>query len=595
MVDTITVTTCGVAFVYVQQSATPTAGKVLAAPLLVAVAVLHLWFTRSGRALGDRRVRAVLTAQAVLTVVPIVWYGPSWTAMPGLCMAALLVVGGWWAIPVTVVVIAASISTYAQLTGTLAPYPLLVSAVSAAVFLLQAYGLTRLGRLVGELRRTRRALAEVAVWAERTRLADDLRGLLPSSLTLVARKAETARRLVTDRPEAAGRELDEMVVIARRGLAGMRGLARDYRVDGPPPVLDEVPWRTVRFATWLLRAVVGLWFVAWVLSAVDRAGVSVAAAVAVGCGVVCAVLQLGYLSRVTPPSAPWSYVALGVQSGAVLVPLMVFGLWGLNPRGVLAGSCLLVLRPLPAVTCFGMIMVLDTVLRLRMSPDLGDAANGVAGTLIVGLATFGMTQNVRLTSRLRTLRHRLAREAAGQERVRIARDLHDLLGLGMSAIALKTEVAARLAKRDPQRARAELAEIVEVCRSARADVDNVAAGRRDLSWPDELRAAEATLTGAGLQVRVQAADEPPERVRALLAVVLREGVTNVLRHGAATHCEITLSGATLTIVNDLAATADPASPPGSGLTNLRERVARLGGELSAAPTGDGRFVLRIAV
>lgn len=605
VVGTIVVTTCAIAFVGVARSDLPLPAVAAAVPLLTAVAAIHLWFSRTGR-----RAYALLAVQAVLAVAPLPYYGAAWAAVPSLSSAALLVLGTRWSVALGVGSMAGML-VYIDLADL--PYPLALSAASTTVMVLQAYGLTRLARLLVDLRQTDEALAEAAMWTERTRLAADLRSLLSTSLATVGRTAGDARRLLAEGSPGAPRELDGMVAVARTALAGMRSLARDYRVHdldldhtvvdarGHRPAhtaVDQVPWRAVRFAAWLLQAVVGLWLTAWILSAIGLAGLSAAAAVTIAGGIFCAALQLGYLSRVMPPRRPWSFVALGAQAAAVFVPLLLFDLWGLNPRGVLAGSCLLVLRPVPGVAAFGAILVVDAVVRLQGPVSLVDALTGISGTLIVGLATFGMTWNVRLTRHLRTLRHRLAAEAAGQERVRIARDLHDLLGLGMSAIALKSELAVRVAASDPRRADAELAEIIEICATARADVDRVAAGTRDLSLPDELHAADTTLTDAGVRVRLEVSSEqPPEPVRALLAVVLREGVTNALRHGAPTECDITVvrhaGRTTLTIVNELA-DAGPASS-GLGLTSLSERVARLGGELTAGPMGSRRFVLSARV
>ena len=173
----------------------------------------------------------------------------------------------------------------------------------------------------------------------------------------------------------------------------------------------------------------------------------------------------------------------------------------------------------------------------------------------------------------------------------------------MSAITLKSELTVRLLAVDAGKAREELVDILGLARQALSEVRSVAGGYRELSLEAECRSAESVLAAADVEVGIDVghAHLPPQTDSAL-AVVLREGVTNVLRHSHADHCEIVLRQAAdavrLDIVNDGVngggVVPDARRGPGeksSGIDNLSERVSRLGGELGTRLDADGRFRL----
>jgi signal transduction histidine kinase len=204
----------------------------------------------------------------------------------------------------------------------------------------------------------------------------------------------------------------------------------------------------------------------------------------------------------------------------------------------------------------------------------------------------------RSLTELHDARMRLADVAVAQERLRLARDLHDLLGLSLSAVTLKSELAHRLIGTCPERARAELVEILDIARRALADVRMVASGCQELSLPDECRIAESLLTAAEVRVRLEVCHgELSGKVGSLLATVLREGVTNVLRHSKGEHCVITVAQAgdtvSLDIVND--GVHPHSCLVGTGIHNLTYRVRLAGGEVTAGVEPDGRFRLRARV
>ncbi|MEW9549454.1 sensor histidine kinase [Nonomuraea sp. NPDC050783] len=187
-----------------------------------------------------------------------------------------------------------------------------------------------------------------------------------------------------------------------------------------------------------------------------------------------------------------------------------------------------------------------------------------------------------------------ARLAVAEERLRFARDLHDLLGHSLSVITLKSELAAKLATKDPGRALAEMAEVRGLAADSLAEVQQAVHGYQALDLDQELAGVRAALEAAGARCVVRARPEdlsPP--ARALLAWVVREGGTNVLKHSAATYCAITIDGGVLEMRND--GVPQAASRPGSGLRGLAERLVAAGGTLSAATTADGEFLLRATV
>jgi two-component system, NarL family, sensor histidine kinase DesK len=185
--------------------------------------------------------------------------------------------------------------------------------------------------------------------------------------------------------------------------------------------------------------------------------------------------------------------------------------------------------------------------------------------------------------------------AVSEERLRFARDVHDLLGHNLSLIAVKSELAIRLTETDPARARAEMADVRTAARDALREVRAAVRGYRVMALDAELASVRAVLEAAG--VRCTFPDTPPDLppdVREVLAWVVREGVTNLLKHSDARHCTISLAEregeAVLELSNDGArpATADP----GSGLAGLTERIEALGGRLTTERSGQ-RFVLRV--
>jgi two-component system, NarL family, sensor histidine kinase DesK len=214
-----------------------------------------------------------------------------------------------------------------------------------------------------------------------------------------------------------------------------------------------------------------------------------------------------------------------------------------------------------------------------------------------GLLVYGLSRLAGLARELEAVRGELAAMAAVRERLHVARDVHDLLGLGLSAIALKADLIGKLIGRDDARAAAQISELSRACAAARADIRLVTGSGQKLSLAAELAAASQILASAGIQAQASMCARPlPPSVDQVLAVVLREAVTNILRHATATSCtiEATAADATarLTVTNNgVTGPGDrTGGGGGSGLANLATRVQATGGQLATRHAG-GRFEL----
>jgi two-component system sensor histidine kinase DesK len=218
--------------------------------------------------------------------------------------------------------------------------------------------------------------------------------------------------------------------------------------------------------------------------------------------------------------------------------------------------------------------------------------------LLFGAGAIGLAWLLSTLRELREARETIARLAVAEERNRFARDLHDLLGHSLSLITLKGEVATQLMESRPDRAAAEVRELVGVAREALREVREAIGGYRQPTLATELAAARAALAAAGIELgvdeRVGALTGP---VEAVLAWTLREAVTNVARHSRARRCTILLSrdGEVIRaeVLDD--GPAGPPPVPGNGLQGVKERALALGGrlDLDRPPSGGFRLLLTL--
>jgi two-component system sensor histidine kinase DesK len=223
---------------------------------------------------------------------------------------------------------------------------------------------------------------------------------------------------------------------------------------------------------------------------------------------------------------------------------------------------------------------------------------------IPGFVVIAFVRSMATSRELRAAREEMAATAAvAEERLRIARDLHDLLGHSLSLIALKSELAGRLALLSPERAASEIRDIENAARTALAEVREAIADYRQSTLASELAGASQLLAAAGIAYRYEGADEThldlPAPTEAALAWAVREGVTNVIRHSRASHCVIRLTRApeevAVEIEDDGVGTPidNATGASGSGLRGLAQRVAAIGGRYEAGPRVGSGFHLAV--
>ncbi len=363
-------------------------------------------------------------------------------------------------------------------------------------------------------------------------------------------------------------------------------------------------------------------------------------------GWVWAAIWLAYLAQ--PLREAWQNDGLklrltGVTAIALFAAFFVVALRSLRTTGRRG-------RPIPVAARWGMLAVL-TALMIAAMPAIGQSALGLltyvvvtaffalpiraamalsgAATLVTlvlpsavpgwepqyglvftvfvtSVAMWGIVQIIERNAQLAAAHSEIARLAVADERNRFARDLHDILGHTLTVITVKAELAGRLVQLAPQRAEAEIAELEGIARQALRDVRDAVGGYREVTLTGELASARTALTAAGIEAELpDTVDEVPADRQEIFGWVVREGVTNVVRHSSATRCrvrvtptevEITDDGSGPSRLPDPVHTAPDGRPgPGHGLAGLRERTEAAGGSLSVGRSPAGGFALRVRV
>jgi two-component system, NarL family, sensor histidine kinase DesK len=218
---------------------------------------------------------------------------------------------------------------------------------------------------------------------------------------------------------------------------------------------------------------------------------------------------------------------------------------------------------------------------------------GVFFTLVVGGTNLFMAQRLRANSRLQMAHEEIEQLAKLAERERIARDLHDVLGHTLSVIVLKSELAGRLFARDPERAAAEIADVEMISRKALGEVREAIGGYRAEGLVSEIKRAHSTLDAAGVTLVFE--DKTPAlnpAVETVVSLILREAVTNIVRHARASQCEMRFSTtnghASLVIADD---GRGGVRAEGNGLRGMRERVEALGGRFAVDSSRGTRLTI----
>ena len=206
-------------------------------------------------------------------------------------------------------------------------------------------------------------------------------------------------------------------------------------------------------------------------------------------------------------------------------------------------------------------------------------------SLIIGLANLFFAQNERKNAALRLSQAEVRRLARVAERERIARDLHDVLGHTLSLITVKSELAARLIETDPIRAGDEIRSIEQTARTALADVREAISGIQEMTLAEALEQARLSLQAVDvvLETEIDPSIELSQQTEAMLALVVREAVTNIIRHADARHCTIRLVQDPAAKQHHLEIRDDGRGhirADGNGVQGMRARVESINGELS---------------
>ena len=281
-----------------------------------------------------------------------------------------------------------------------------------------------------------------------------------------------------------------------------------------------------------------------------------------------------------PRRALWDVIGIA----AVGFALLPFNIAAVTYVVYAAALAPLAMTPRRAVFLFAILAAgVAALMMLGSAQDrLTIGAWTIALIFIVGGGNLLIGTRERQNEQLRRAREEVEAMAKVAERERIARDLHDVLGHTLSVIALKAELAAKLADRDPQRAVDEIREVERISREALGDVRGAIDGMRAHGLSGELRSAAVALQSAGIRLDADIAHVPlSPRSETVLALALREAVTNVVRHARAGACRVELRAdddrVVLTVADD--GHGGPLRE-GHGLSGMRERIASAGGSIS---------------
>jgi two-component system, NarL family, sensor histidine kinase DesK len=321
------------------------------------------------------------------------------------------------------------------------------------------------------------------------------------------------------------------------------------------------------------------------------------------------VFSITYLILVPrwPYSPKYALLGLAALAGLAVAACAVYGRVGATGLWIFVSSAsgLLVPGPRWAIRTVLACGVFYSIFCVTDHVDSASFALNLLTTVFVGLATVGLRRQFKLTGELAQAREEVAKLAANEERLRLARDLHDLTGQSLSMITLKSELAARLMRRLPEGEDRDLAiaqaeEVAAVGRQTLHDIREAVSGYRRPTLAVELITARTALESAGIaphddgDLMVVSGTFDPD-AEAALAWCLREAITNVIRHSGAQNCHISLGrldrGLSLKVRDDgtgYRAVGQPrAEGSGTGLRGMSERLSAVGGHLEVLPSGQG--------
>jgi two-component system, NarL family, sensor histidine kinase DesK len=399
-------------------------------------------------------------------------------------------------------------------------------------------------------------------------------------------------------------------------VTGNDGLSNNRRPTdsaGASKMATDASHRHLVLLAWPLFAV--MWLVFPIASVVDMLGTGLtpvrllaflASMVAYVSVYLWLVLRYPFRGELSPPERR-VHVALLVTLAALALYLEVAFGSGIPYQFMFVVIAAAVTLPtLPAASAVVTIMALTSgIYALRSGWDALSSTweSAVAPFAIVGFSMIIVNRLVLTVRELRAARVEITRLAVAEERLRFARDLHDLLGHSLSSITLKSELAGRLLPVAPDKAAAEVRDIEGVARNALREVREAVAGYRQPTLDEELASAQQILEAAGIACHIErSVGVLPNVVDAVLAWTVREGTTNVIRHSHAKHCEICLMQESEEIHAEISddgvgfsSPSDETNVNGSGLSGLAERVAARSGKFEAKTPSGGGFSLRVSL
>lgn len=358
---------------------------------------------------------------------------------------------------------------------------------------------------------------------------------------------------------------------------------------------------------WLGR-VAGPWTVlAWAPILLGAFAVNAAPALTPPIWLVTAGVAAAFCATVTAATAAWSrplqYIFYAVL---VILTLTLIGMAGDGWLPVVPLLSVAVAVIVPVRWAFGAIVAVSLSVAGLLSGtviaggfDAGLVWSCALTTLLCGIGNYILLRLFDTIGQLRATRQELADSAVAAERLRFSRDLHDLLGHTLSVIVVKGEAIRRLAEKDPRAASRHGADIETLGRTALSEVREAVNGYRAFRLDDEIDRAAASLAEAGIKPSIDVPGRPGPADE-LLTWVIREAVTNVIRHSGASTCDIRAEvdpagyrcGIRITDNGGREGAPVPDDVHGSGLRGLDERVSSAGGSMTAGPTDTG---FRVAV
>jgi two-component system sensor histidine kinase DesK len=279
---------------------------------------------------------------------------------------------------------------------------------------------------------------------------------------------------------------------------------------------------------------------------------------------------------------PFNYLLL------LCMAAMGLGLAKVNP-----GACVFIIftasfipwvtgRTKPALIGLSALVTAVALDAALFHPQIGFSITSVVVTLGVGLSNIHFAEKNRADHKLRMAQGEIEHLAKVAERERIARDLHDVLGHTLSVIIVKSTLAGKLLEKYPEKARNEITDIEKVSREAMAEIRNTLRGYSTYKISEEIQRAESALSSAGVTLQSETAEVRMTPVQeSVVALIMREAVTNVVRHAQARNCKVRLAANNGDCVFEIQDDGRGGSLlEGNGLRGMRERVEALGGTIT---------------